>query len=107
MEKAGTATFFVKDGDTGREGSVVNHQFLNTHQEKQMAMQPDLILQFAHYLEDHFKSSGMQDPQIRAEVLVTLNARPAQLLIDPTVDLTEKKDGWGSKEWILKPNFSK
>ena len=27
MEKAGTATFYVKDGENGMEGSVINHQF--------------------------------------------------------------------------------
>ena len=101
MEKAGTATFFVKDGENGREGSVINHQFLNMHQEKQMAMQPDLILQFAHYLEEHFKEKGMKDPKVRVEAWVTLNGKPAQLLIDPSVDLTEKKDTWQSKDWIL------
>ncbi|MEM9340976.1 MAG: HTTM domain-containing protein [Bacteroidota bacterium] len=101
MEKAGTATFYVRDGHDGREGSVINHQFLNPHQEKQMAMQPDLILQFAHYLRDHFMFNGMEDPKIRAEVWVTLNARPAKLLIDPQVDLTEKTDTWKSKDWIL------
>ncbi len=105
MEKAGTATFYIKDGEKGREGAVINHQFLNDHQEKQMAMQPDLILQFAHHLENHFREKGMNDPKVRAEVMVTLNARPAQLLIDPAVDLTEKKNGWKSKDWILKPNF--
>ena len=101
IEKAGTATFFVKDGENGKEGSVINHQFLNMHQEKQMAMQPDLILQFAHYLEEHFKEKGMKDPKIRVEAWVTLNGKPAQLLIDPNVDLTEKKDTWQSKDWIL------
>ena len=101
MEKAGTATFYVKDGDDGREGSVINREFLNDHQEKQMAMQPDLILQFAHYLEDHFRSEGMKDPQVRAEVWVTLNGRAAELLIDPKVDLTTKEDTWTSKDWIL------
>ncbi|QSE96202.1 HTTM domain-containing protein [Fulvivirga lutea] len=100
MEKAGTATFFVKDGENGREGSVINHQFLNSHQEKQMAMQPDLILQFAHNLEEHFKSEGMKNPIVRAEVLVTLNARPAKLLIDPSIDLTTIKDTWGHKKWL-------
>ncbi|MCZ4407703.1 HTTM domain-containing protein [Cryomorphaceae bacterium 1068] len=100
MEKAGTATFYVKDGETGREGSVVNHEFLNSHQEKQMAMQPDLILQYAHLLRDHYEEQGMKDPKVRAEVWVTLNARPAQLLIDPNVDLTSKKDGWAHKDWI-------
>lgn len=101
MEKAGTATFYVKDGPEGREGSVINHQFLNPHQEKQMAMQPDLILQFAHYLESHFQQTGMEDPQVRAQVWVTLNARPARLLIDPQVDLTQERDTWKHKEWIL------
>ncbi len=101
MEKAGTATFYVKDGEDGREGSVINHQFLNAHQEKQMAMQPDLILQFAHYLKDHYKNKGMENPIVRAEVWVTLNSRPAQLLIDPKVDLTQETDNWVSKDWIL------
>jgi hypothetical protein len=101
MEKAGTATFFVKDGENGKEGAVINHQFLNNHQEKQMAMQPDLILQYAHLLEDHFRDQGLSDPHIRAEVWVTLNARPAALLIDPHIDLTNIKDGWRTKEWIL------
>ncbi|MEM6633683.1 MAG: HTTM domain-containing protein, partial [Bacteroidota bacterium] len=104
MEKAGTATFYVKDGEEGREGSVINHQFLNAHQEKQMAMQPDLILQFAHYLRDYFQEQGMQNPKVRAEVWVTLNSRPARLLIDPEVDLTVKKDTWAPKDWILPYN---
>lgn len=100
MEKAGTATFYVKDGPDGREGSVINHQFLNDHQEKQMAMQPDMILQFAHYLDDYYKLQGMVEPEVRAEVWVTLNARPAKLLIDPKVDLTTLKDSWKTKTWI-------
>lgn len=101
MEKAGTATFYVKNAKTGREGSVINHRFLNEHQEKQMSMQPDLILQYAHFLKDHYEKKGMEDPSVRAEVWVTLNGRPAQLLIDPEVDLTTKTDGWTQKDWIL------
>ncbi len=100
MEKAGTATFYVKDGENGREGSVIYHQFLNPHQEKQMAMQPDLILQYAHFLDAYYKNQGMRDPIVRAEVWVTLNARPARLLIDPAVDLSEINDSWAAKGWI-------
>lgn len=101
MEKAGTATFYVKDSKTGREGSVMNCDFLNLHQEKQMAMQPDMILQFAHFLKDHYEANGVHDPKVRAEVHVTLNAKPSQLLIDPNIDLTKQKDTWTNKEWIL------
>jgi len=100
MEKAGTATFFVKDAKTGREGEVLNGEFLNAHQEKQMAMQPDMILQFAHFLKQHYEKQGVSDPAVRAEVYVTLNARPSQLLIDPNIDLTKLSDGWSHKTWI-------
>ncbi len=105
MEKAGTATFYVRDGDSGREGSVINHQFLNEHQEKQMSMQPDLILQFAHYLEEHYKAEGMSNPKVRVEAWVTLNARPAQLIIDPRLDLTQIDDSWTHKDWINDLNY--
>ena len=103
MEKAGTATFFIRDSKTGREGEVVNSEFLNPHQEKQMAMQPDMILQFAHFLKKHYEKNGVNAPAVRAEVYVTLNARPSQLLIDPNIDLTKLRDSWSHKTWI-KPN---
>ncbi|PHN03539.1 HTTM domain-containing protein [Flavilitoribacter nigricans] len=101
MEKAGTATFYVRDGAGGREGIVFNEDFLSDHQEKQMAMQPDMILQYAHFLEAHYKENGMRDPRVRAEVYVTLNARPSQLLVDPNLDLTTVEDSWAPKKWIL------
>lgn len=101
MEKAGTATFYVKDSKTGREGVVDNSEFLRPHQEKQMAIQPDMILQFAHFLKKHYTTQGVYEPQVRVEAYVTLNAEPSRLLIDPMVDLTTIKDGWQPKDWIL------
>ncbi len=102
MEKAGTATFYVKDTCTGREGVVDNSEFLNPHQEKQMAMQPDMILQFAHFLGKYYEQKGVCQPQVRAEVYVTLNARPSRLFINPTTDLMQEKDTFAPKKWILK-----
>ncbi len=101
MEKAGTATFYVKDAKTGREGIVNNADFLCSHQEKQMSMQPDMILQFAHFLKKEYEKRGVIDPSVRAEVYVTLNGRPSQLLIDSTLDLTKIIDSWSPKTWIL------
>jgi hypothetical protein len=101
MEKAGTATFYVKDSLTLREGVVDNAEFLNPHQEKQMAMQPDMILQFAHFLGKYYEKKGLYKPQVRAEVYVTLNGRPSKLLIDPRVDLMKEQDSFAPKKWIL------
>lgn len=101
MEKAGTATFYVKDTKTGKEGEVFNTSFLNDHQEKQMAMQPDMILQYAHFLSNYYQGQGVYKPAVRAEVYVTLNGRRSQLLVNPTVDLSKINDGWAPKKWIL------
>ena len=100
MEKAGTAQFYVRDVKTGREGLVENREFLNAHQEKQMAMQPDIILQYAHFLGKYYTVKGMQNPKVRAEVYVTLNGKPSQLLIDENLDLMTVKDSWSPKKWI-------
>lgn len=99
-EKAGTTRFFVKDGDHGREGEVDNREFLNAHQEKQMSFQPDMILQFANYLEEVFKERGMKDPRVRCEAWVTLNGRPGKLLFDPNLELNGLEDTFAPKTWI-------
>jgi Vitamin K-dependent gamma-carboxylase len=104
MEKAGTATFYVKDRATGREGVVNNADFLTPHQEKQMAMQPDMILQYAHFLQQHYQTLGLRSPQVRAEVYVTLNGRPSRLYFDPQLDLTQIQDSWQEKKWIFSYN---
>lgn len=100
MEKAGTATFFVQDACTGREGEVFNSDFLNDHQEKQMAMQPDMILQYAHFLKAHYQNLGMCNPKVRAEVYITLNGKPGALYFDPQRDLTQIQDSWAPKNWL-------
>lgn len=100
MEKAGTATFYVTDGKTGKKGEVFNSDFLNSHQEKQMAMQPDMILQYAHFLGNYYQKKGMQNPKVTAEIYVTLNAQPSKLYIDSTLNLMTVEDGWGDKKWV-------
>jgi hypothetical protein len=101
MEKSGSATFYVKDAATGKEGVVHNPDFLNRHQEKQMSFQPDMILQYAHFLADYYKKQGVTNPEVRAEIYVTLNARPSQLYVDSTVNLAVISDSWANKDWIL------
>lgn len=101
MEKAGTATFYLTDAGNGKEGVVDNTQFLNPHQEKQMAMQPDLILQYAQFLKNHYENQGVKINKVRAEVYVTLNAKPSKLLFSDTLNLLQLSDSWTPKTWIL------
>jgi hypothetical protein len=101
MEKAGYATFYVKDGDNGKEGIVINSEFLNEHQEKQMAMQPDMILEFAHFLGKHYKSQGINDPQVRVEAYATLNGSRSKLLVNPEVNLLAYRESMKPKTWLM------
>ena len=101
MEKAGYATFYVKDGDEGKEGIVINSEFLNEHQEKQMAMQPDMILEFAHFLGNHYKSQGMTDPKVRVEAYVTLNGSRSKLLVNPELNLLAYQESMKPKTWLM------
>ena len=66
-----------------------------------MATQPDLILQFAHFLEKQYREQGLGDVAITAESYVTLNGRRSRPFIDSTIDLTTVCPGFGHKTWIL------
>jgi len=102
MEKAGTAQFTVEDSRTHRKGIVANCDFLNEHQEKQMAMQPDMIVQYAHFLHDHYEKQGVADPIVRAEAWVTLNGKRSKLIVDPHRDLSQVQLDLGAADWILR-----
>ena len=101
IEKAGTAFFYVTDPETGNRGEVNNCDFLTPNQEKMMATQPDLILQYAHIIKEEVESRGLKNPIINAEVYVTLNGSRSKLFIDPEVDLTTLQDNFKPKDWIL------
>jgi len=104
MEKAGMVVFQVFDPETNRGWEVANYQYLTPNQEKMMATQPDMILQFAQFLERELREEGHENVRITAESYVTLNGHRSQPLIDPEVDLTQLKDSWEHKSWILPRN---
>lgn len=101
MEKTGYANFKVVDPETGRQFYIDNSRFLTSFQEKQMATQPDFILEYAYFLEDYYKNEGIKDPQIYVESYVALNGRSSQLYVDPNVDLTTITPSLKHRTWIL------
>ncbi|WP_425236280.1 HTTM domain-containing protein [Ulvibacterium sp.] len=101
MEKSGYAQFKVVDGENGRWFYVDNTDFLTPFQEKQMAFQPDFILEYAHHLKQHYEKEGLRNIEIYVESQVALNGRLSKPFIDPKVDLTKQKDSFKHKSWIL------
>lgn len=101
MEKAGYTQFKIVDSQTGKFFYVDNTDFLTSFQEKQMSFQPDFILEYAHYLGDHFKSQGHKNIQVFVDCHVALNGRMSQPYINPEIDLYQVKESFKPKDWIL------
>jgi hypothetical protein len=101
MEKAGYASFKIVDGKTGDFFYVDNTDFLTTYQEKQMSFQPDFILEYAHYLGNHFKNDGHKNIEVYVESFVALNGRLSESYINSNIDLYQQKEGFKHKKWIL------
>ena len=100
MEKAGSAQFIVKD-ETGKQAIVENSDFLTPLQEKMMATQPDMILQYAHIIRDHYTGKGFSEPEVYVDSYVTLNGRLGKPMIDPKTNLALENDSFRHKAWIL------
>jgi hypothetical protein len=107
MEKGGTIFFHVKNPATGERSEIINSHYLTDFQETQMSTQPDMILQFAHFLAGEYQKRGIKDPVVTAESYVTLNGSGSRLYIDSTVNLANEKETFlGHKKWIL-PFYNK
>ena len=102
VEKIGQVTFHIKDPASQRKTEIINGQYLTRFQEKQMSIQPDFILQFAHFLKKEYQQKhGIKDPLIMVDAHVALNGRLSKRFIDPQRNLANADDGLNKKEWIL------
>lgn len=101
MEKAGTAFFFVKDKTSNREIEIDNKHHLTYMQEKMMATQPDMMVDYAKYLKKLYTSKGFNHTEVRAQVFVTLNGSGSRKFIDETIDLsTQSNSFFKNKTWV-------
>jgi hypothetical protein len=94
--------FLLTDASTGEEWAVDPREHLTSRQASKMASRPEMVLQFAHYLEQRARRDGHSDVEVRANFVSSLNGRAPQMLIDPAVDLTQVRRPWlGHADWIL------
>jgi len=87
MEKTGYANFKIVNRKTGKRFYVQNEDFLTAFQQKQMSTQADFIVEYAHYLGDHFTKQAHENLQVFVESYASLNGRKSQVYFDPEVDL--------------------
>lgn len=100
--KQAEASFVVTDPRTGAHWDVDPDDWLTSVQAGKMPGRPDMVLQFAHHLEEAWQDVGHGDVEVRAQTSVSLNGRPEAPLVDPTVDLTlQHRPALPPVPWIL------
>lgn len=99
--KSGEAVFTVTHPASGQTWMIKPEDYLKSHQLMKMITKPDLILHFSHYLAEEKRREGYDGVEVRACVMVSLNGRQPQLLIDPNVDLAKEEVSLLPARWIV------
>ena len=99
--KSGEAVFTVTHRQTGQTWIIKPADYLKSHQLMKMTTKPELILQFGHHLAEEKRREGYEGVEVRAQVMVSLNGRAPQLLIDPNVDLAKEEISLMPAHWIV------
>ena len=99
--KGGEAVFIVTHPRSGQTWTIKPEDYLKPHQLMKTITKPDLILLFSRHLAEEKRREGYDNVEVRARVMVSLNGRQPQLLIDPNVDLAKEHVSLLPARWIV------
>lgn len=100
-DKRVKAQFLLRDPRSQVQWTVEPQAYLAPWQMRAVLNDPEMILQLCHYLAAEQRQAGFADIEVYARVQASLNGRPLQDLVDPTVDLAAQERGLGAASWIL------
>ncbi len=101
MEKAGYSQFTVAYPEQNKFIEVFPKDYLTPVQEKMMNTQPDMILQFAHFLRDEYEIKHGEAPQVFVESYASVNGKGSRPFVDPNINLSAINRGYQNKTWVL------
>jgi vitamin K-dependent gamma-carboxylase len=93
--------FYVTDPNIDATYRVDPRQFLSPSQSARIYWQPDMVLQFAHYLATVLPRAGPKPLNVEARLFVSINGRRPELFVDPNVDLTAQSRPLMGPTWLL------
>lgn len=86
----------------GQSWNVDPADYLTERQTGKMLVRPDMIHQFAGYLESLWREAGHTDVAVYARIEKSLNGRPRQPFIDPAADLTAAEPAlFSAIPWVV------
>ena len=100
-DKACLISYDVRDPESGRTWREAPRKYLTPWQLQSMSGNPDMILQFAHFLAEKHEKEGHPGVEVRALAKVSLNGRPFRPLVDPEINLAQQERSLLSYPWVL------
>lgn len=109
IEKVGYCTFYISPENSDSRKMIEPSYYLTDQQVKQMSTQPDMILQFAHYLRDTYKDKvfyenndtiHMGTPSVYVDAKVSLFNKGSKTYINPNIDLASQPFNLRNRTWI-------
>lgn len=98
--KQGSLYFFVQRKDENVMEKIDPLQFITPRQFDDLIGKPDLILEFAHLLKDHYREKRNEDVRVFASCRVSLNGRPYREMITPGTNLAEEERSLRPYPWV-------
>lgn len=95
------AFFYVTDPNSGETFQVLPEDYLDRWQAQRMGWRPDMLVQFAHYLARVMPRSGPKPLRVEGRILVSINGRKPQLVINQNIDLASQERTFGRPPWLL------
>lgn len=99
-DKRVDAQFTLRDPRSELEWPVRLDRYLVPWQRRVIVNDPDMILQFCHYLKEEKRRQGFADYEVYARISTSLNGRAPQLIVDPTLDLAGQSRTLFPARWI-------
>ena len=101
-DKEAFADFAILDPATKQSWYVEPEPYLTEKQARKMPTQPDMILQFAHFLEKKWKQDyDLDNVEIMVNNYVSLNGREPAPMVNPSIDLTKIERNLSHADWVL------
>jgi vitamin K-dependent gamma-carboxylase len=104
--KQGQVHFFIQDKISKKMIRADLKEHITQNQYIDMVGKPDMILQLAHYLKDHYERTWNSEVSVFASSRISFNGRPTIEMIQPGVDLGLERRSVLPYQWIRPLNES-
>jgi hypothetical protein len=99
VEKNGSLQYRVEEIGSNKMGIEEPSTHLTSFQQKQMCVQPDMILQYAHFIGAKYKKQG-KNVKVYADSFVSFNGRASQRYVREEVDLMQITQQDSREVWM-------